>query len=146
MELVYTYESTNRARIKGLYAACEAYNAEREAIHNAEQAGLPEAERTAYVQISDEAYLSARISDLLDSYARTFGVSVINSADFVLRFTASENAAITGSTDPNVQALVAKLKSHPTVDLTHVDTTNGVAYLAATGLISAERAGVILAA
>jgi hypothetical protein len=142
----YTYDPTTSARAKGLTAATADYNAVEKSRHEANEWMLPPEQRTVYVDITEEQFFKLRVDEVLESYARSFGVSIITSSDFVLRFTPTENAAITASTDPNVQGLIALLKSHATVDLQAADTVNGVAYLQATGYLTPERAAVILAA
>jgi len=72
-------------------------------------------------------------------------VRLVYVTDFWLRFTSSERIGIHASADPVVQDLVRTLALFTQIDLNAQMLTDGVGYLAYTGLLSAERAAEILA-
>jgi hypothetical protein len=94
-----------------------------------------------------EAYLQARVEEWLNSWADAYNVGTIFSADFVLRFTAEENAAITAAaaTDELVAGFLTQVRATPTVRLYSDTVVQGLAYLVSQNLITQERADVILA-
>lgn len=65
--------------------------------------------------------------------------------DFWLRFTSAERIGIHASNDPVVQDLVRTLALFTQIDLNAQMMTDGVGYLAYTGLLTAERAAEVLA-
>lgn len=91
-----------------------------------------------------EEYVQARLNKLGDSWADSTKVDVISVADFILRFTSAEFAAITASANPNVINILATLRARLDVRLGSPDAVNGVAYLVAIGLLTQERAALIL--
>jgi hypothetical protein len=102
------------------------------------EATPPYADVTAYVQ--------ARVNDMLDSWVETTKVDQISVGAFVLRFTGSEFAAIAAAagSDANVAAILGTLRARDSVRLGSVDAINGIAYLVAAGLLTAERAEDVL--
>lgn len=66
--------------------------------------------------------------------------SAVMPSDFVARFTPAETVAILDSTDPVVRALLLRLRTQlEPMSLTGQTVAQGLAYLAAKGLIAAER-------
>lgn len=90
-------------------------------------------------------YVQARLNSVGQSWAETTKVDVISVADFILRFTGAEFAAITASTNPNVIGILATLRGRQDVRLGSADAINGIAYLVAIGLLTQERGSAILA-
>lgn len=70
---------------------------------------------------------------------------LIPTFEFILSFTAAENAAIRASSDPNVQHLLFALTVAQQIDLNSTTIEQGVGYLAAIGLLTQDRAAAILA-
>lgn len=94
---------------------------------------------------SVEAYVQSALERVADSWVESTRVDQITVADFILRFTPTEFAAITGSVDPHVVGILAHLRSRDSVRLGSAEAINGVAYLVAQGLLTQERGGVVLA-
>ncbi len=69
---------------------------------------------------------------------------IIPTFDFILLFTAAENAAIRASSDQTVQHLLFALTAAPQVDLSSARIQQGVGYLESIGLIAPARAAAIL--
>lgn len=92
-----------------------------------------------------EAYLQVRVEQWLDSWADGYRIGVIFSADFVLRFTPEENAAISAAaaTDPLIEGWLTQTRQTPTVRLYSDAVVQGLAYLVAQNLITQARADVI---
>ncbi len=72
---------------------------------------------------------------------------VVTPREFRLRFTAQEQAAIMAAAMQDVDVLAWRLAAAEAqeVDLDHPDTVAGVQFLVARGLITASRAGELLA-
>lgn len=92
------------------------------------------------------AYVQAAIERVADSWVESTRVDQISVGEFVLRFTGAEFAAITtaAGTDANVAAILATLRARDSVRLGSVDAVNGIAYLVAAGLLTAERGEDVL--
>jgi hypothetical protein len=127
----------NALREAGIAAAAAAYNA---ALPTP-----PEGETPA--TLTPEQYAQMVMDGAADSYVTQFSVGVIFSADFVLRFTPEENAAITAAaaTDELVAGFLTQVRATPTVRLYSDVVVQGLAYLVSQNLITQERADVILA-
>ena len=97
--------------------------------------------------VSAEEYLQSVIDSAALSYANQYKVGVISSGAFVLRFTPSEYAGIeTASiTDPIIAGFLARVQESNEVVLYADEVTQGLGYLVAQGLLTAERAAEILA-
>lgn len=95
---------------------------------------------------SVEAYVQAAIERVADSWVETTKVDQISVGEFVLRFTGAEFAAITAAagSDANVAAILATLRARESVRLGSADAVNGIAYLVAAGLLTAERGAEVL--
>lgn len=93
---------------------------------------------------SVDAYVQAAIERVADSWVESTKVDRITVADFILRFTPAEYAAITSSADPHVVAILAHLRSRDSVRLGSADAVNGIAYLVAAGLLTSERGAEVL--
>lgn len=91
-----------------------------------------------------EQYVQAAIERVADSWVESTRVDQISVGEFVLRFTGAEFAAITGSADPNVEAILATLRAHESVRLGSADAVNGIAYLVGVGLLTQERGAEVL--
>lgn len=93
-----------------------------------------------------EAYVQAALERVADSWVETTKVDQISVGEFVLRFTGAEFAAITATagSDANVAAILATLRARDSVRLGSVDAVNGIAYLVAAGLLTAERGAEVL--
>jgi hypothetical protein len=125
----------NAVREAGIAAAAAAYNA-----------ALPTPpEGEAPATLTPEQYAQMVMDGAADSYVTQFSVGTIFSADFVLRFTAEENAAITAAaaTDELVAGFLTQVRATPTVRLYSDVVVQGLAYLVAQNLITQERADVI---
>lgn len=70
----------------------------------------------------------------------------ISTAEFLMRFTASEFAALktAGTSDQIAAGLMARLSSEPHVWLGSDEAQQGVGYLVATGLLTADRGAAVL--
>lgn|SRR5574343_1591195 len=92
------------------------------------------------------AYVQAAIERVADSLVETTKVDQISVGEFVLRFTGAEFAAITATagSDANVAAILTTLRARDSVRLGSVDAVNGIAYLVAAGLLTAERGEDVL--
>jgi hypothetical protein len=95
---------------------------------------------------SVEAYVQSALERVADSWIETTKVDQISVGEFILRFTPAEFAAITAAaaTDANVAAILATLRAQDSVRLGSTDAVNGIAYLVAAGLLTAERAAEVL--
>lgn len=91
-----------------------------------------------FVQLAIEQYAE----QLRDSCAS----DRISTAEFLMRFTAIEFAALktAAGSDPIAAGLMARLSSEPHVWLGSDEAQQGVGYLVATGLLTAERGAVVL--
>jgi hypothetical protein len=94
---------------------------------------------------SPEAYLQERVEKLVDEMRDQYKVGEIFPGDYILRFTAAENAAITASADPVVQGFLAEVRSASRVVLYSDEVVQGHAYLVANGLLTQTRSDEILA-
>jgi hypothetical protein len=96
---------------------------------------------------SAQEYLQARTEELCTGYVNAYRVGTISSGEYVLRFTAAENAAITtaGETDPVVAGMLARVRESAEVVLYSDEVQQGVAYLVSEGLLTQARADAILA-
>jgi len=97
-------------------------------------------------QPADE-YMQAWLDQLLDSWAAAYKIGIVSSGEYVLRFTAAENAAITAAaeTDPLIAGLLARVRESAEVVLYAPEVVQGVGYLVAQALLTQARADVILA-
>jgi len=95
--------------------------------------------------VTDEQYLQSQVEAVCLGYASAYQIGVIFSADFVLRFTPEENAAITAAaaTDEMVAGFLTQVRATPTVRLYSDVVVQGLAYLVSQNLITQERADVI---
>jgi hypothetical protein len=95
---------------------------------------------------SAEVYMQAWLDQLLDSWAVAYKIGIVSSGDYVLRFTAAENAAITAAaeTDPLIAGLLARVRESAEVVLYAPEVVQGVGYLVAQSLLTAKRAAEIL--
>ena len=57
-------------QVAGVQAACDAWNVEQEAAWDAEQATLPEDQRTPYSRINAQRYFKDRCAEMVGSYVR----------------------------------------------------------------------------
>jgi len=132
---VITIIIDNALREAGIAAAAAAYNA---ALPTP-----PEGEQPA--TLTPEQYVQRIMDGAADSYVTQFSVGTIFSADFVLRFTPEENAAITAAaaTDEMVAGFLTQVRATPTVRLYSDVVVQGLAYLVSQNLITQERADVI---
>jgi hypothetical protein len=96
-------------------------------------------------QLTPTEYLQARVEEVCLSYAQQFSVGSIFPGDYILRFTAAENAAITASADPVVQGFLAEVRSASRVVLYSDEVVQGHAYLVASALLTQTRSDEILA-
>lgn len=96
---------------------------------------------------SAQAYVQAAIERVADSWVETTKVDQIRVFEFVERFTAAEFAAITsaGANDANVAAILATLRARDSVRLGSPDALSGVGYLVSAGLLTQQRADIVLA-
>lgn len=94
---------------------------------------------------TSEAYLQARVEEWLNSWAEAYKIGIVYSAEFVLRFTSDENAAINAAaaTDPMIAGWLTQVRETPTVRLYGENVVQGLAYLVAQNLLTQERADVI---
>jgi hypothetical protein len=127
----------NAVREAGIAAAAAAYNA---ALPTP-----PEGETPA--TLTPEQYAQMVMDGAAESYVRQFKVGTISSGEYVLRFTAAENAAITAAaeTDPLIAGLLARVRESAEVVLYAPEVVQGVGYLVAQALLTQARADVILA-
>ncbi len=95
--------------------------------------------------VTDEEYLQSQVEAVCLGYASAYQIGVIFSADFVLRFTPEENAAITAAaaTDELVAGFFTQVRATPTVRLYSDVVVQGLAYLVSQNLITQERADVL---
>ena len=95
---------------------------------------------------SAEVYMQAWLDQLLDSWATAYKIGIVSSGDFVLRFTPAENAALNAAaeTDPIIAGFFARVRESAEVVLYSDEVTQGVGYLVAQSLLTAERAAEIL--
>lgn len=96
---------------------------------------------------SAQEYLQARAEELCTGYVNAYRVGTISSGDYVLRFTASENAAIVAAaeTDAIVAGLLARVRESADVVLYADEVVQGVGYLVSEGLLTQARGAEILA-
>jgi hypothetical protein len=74
----------------------------------------------------------------------TAGTATMAPDEFVDLFTPAEFVAVEGSSDPNIRKLVFRLRTRQApMDLASVTVQQGLAYMAAIGLLTAERAAAI---
>jgi hypothetical protein len=127
----------NAVREAGIAAAAAAYNAALPAP--------PEGETPA--TLTPEQYAQMVMDGAAESYVRQFKVGTISSGEYVLRFTAAENAAITAAaeTDPLIAGLLARVRESAEVVLYAPEVVQGVGYLVAQSLLTQARADAILA-
>jgi hypothetical protein len=97
--------------------------------------------------ISAADYMSMVVNSAAVSYANQFKVGIVSSGEYVLRFTAAENDAITAAaaTDPIVDSLLNRVKESAEVVLYSDEVVQGVGYLVAQGLLTRDRGIEILA-
>lgn len=97
--------------------------------------------------LTDEEYLQSQVEAVCLGYASAYKIGVISSGDYVLRFTAAENAAITAAaeTDPLIAGLLARVRESAEVVLYADEVQQGIGYLVSEGLLTQARADVILA-
>jgi hypothetical protein len=127
----------NAVREAGIVAAASAYNA-----------ALPTPpEGEAPATLTPEQYAQMVMDGAAESYVRQFKVGTISSGEYVLRFTAAENAAITAAaeTDPLIAGLLARVRESAEVVLYAPEVVQGVGYLVAQALLTQARADAILA-
>jgi hypothetical protein len=86
-----------------------------------------------------------RCTQTFDTPLNRWRTTWLPGAAFALRFTPAEIDAIEQSTDVNVQAALAGLQQAPWVWLDAPETQMGVAAITAAGIITPERAAIILA-
>ena len=92
-----------------------------------------------------DEYVQAALERVADSWVESTKVDQISVGDFILRFTGAEFAAITGSADPNVAAILATLRAREApVRLGSTDAVNGIDYLVNAGLLTPERGVEVL--
>lgn len=93
-----------------------------------------------------DEYVQAAIERVADSWVESTRVDQISVGEFMLRFTGAEFAAITAAagSDANAAAILATLRARDSVRLGSADAVNGIAYLVAAGLLTAERAAEVL--
>ena len=115
---------------QGIQAAANAYNAA-----NPDQ------------WVSAEQYMNMVVNSAAVSYANQFKVGIVSSGEYVLRFTAAENDAITAAaaTDPLIDGLLKRVKESAEVVFYSDEVVQGVGYLVMQGLIAEARAAEILA-
>ena len=96
---------------------------------------------------SAQDYLQSRVEALCVEMRDQYKVGIISSGDYVLRFTASENAAIVAAaeTDAIVAGLLARVRESAEVVLYADEVVQGVGYLVAQGLLTSQRGAEILA-
>jgi|GEM_PF-3821483 len=94
-----------------------------------------------------EQYMQAWLDQIVDSWAVARRVGIVSTGEYVLRFTAAENAAISAAaqTDPTIADAMARVRSLGEVRLYSDEMTQGVGYLVAQGLLTQARADEILA-
>lgn len=124
----------NAWQVAGLRAATAKFNAEQ-----------PEVDGVKPADITEQEYAQRVFGAALDSYA--LPVSKIFSGDFILRFTSDEYRGIVAAAQasPAVASYLTQVRESPTVNLRHELVTGGIAALVGAGLLTAERAAVILA-
>jgi len=95
---------------------------------------------------SAQEYLQSRVDALCVEMRDQYKVGIISSGDYVLRFTAAENAAIVAAaeTDPLIAGLLARVRESAEVVLYAPEVVQGVGYLVSLELLTAERAADIL--
>lgn len=109
------------------------------------QATIPSDPEATPPYASVDAYVQAAIERVADSWVESTKVDQISVGDFILRFTGAEFAAITGSADPNVAAILATLRAREApVRLGSTDAVNGIDYLVNAGLLTPERGVEVL--
>jgi hypothetical protein len=130
-----TITITDPLREAGIAAAAAAYNAAQP------ETDPPTAPLTA------QQYAQMVMDGASMSYVTQFRVGTISSGDYVLRFTAAENAAIVaaGATDPIVAGLLARVRESADVVLYSDEVQQGVGYLVSQGLLTQARGAEILA-
>jgi hypothetical protein len=96
---------------------------------------------------SAQEYLQSRVDALCVEMRDQYKVGIISSGDYVLRFTAAENAAIVAAaeTDAIVAGLLARVRESAEVVLYADEVVQGVGYLVAQGLLTSQRGAEILA-
>lgn len=93
-----------------------------------------------YVGLDDDAAAEA----LNAATVPTDGVSMLAPDEFVDLFTPAEFVVIEGSADPIIRKLVFRLRTRQApMDLASVTVRQALGYMAATGLLTAERAAEI---
>jgi hypothetical protein len=124
-----TVTISDTLREQGVQAAANAYNAA-----NPDQ------------WVSAEQYMQMVVDSAALSYGTQYKVGIISSGDYVLRFTAAENAAIVAAaeTDPLIAGLLARVRESAEVVLYAPEVVQGVGYLVMLELLTAERAAEIL--
>lgn len=97
---------------------------------------------SAYAGMDDAAVAAAlTVADI-----PTLGSADLMPSDFVARFTPAETVAVLDSTDAGVRALMLRLRTQLVpITLTGPTVTQGLAYLAARGLIAMGRVAEIAA-
>ena len=92
------------------------------------------------------AYVQTRLNQMADSWADSTGVDRIGVFEFVQRFTTAEfGAAQTlALTDPIAESILANLRAVQYVRLGSDAAVQGIGYLVSAGVLTSERAAVVL--
>jgi hypothetical protein len=93
-----------------------------------------------------QQWLQWHCQSIAQTYGNQFRVSSVSSGDFVLRFTATEFAAINAAaaTDPHIAGFIARVRESEWVVLSSAEVVGGMQYLVEVELLTQERAAEII--
>lgn len=133
--MVITLTIDDSVREAGIAAAASAHNASQPVTD------------PPTAPLTPEQYMQAMVDGAADSYVAMHRVGIVSSGEYVLRFTAAENAAIgvAAQTDPIIANSLARVRSLGEVQLYSNEMVQGMSYLVAQGLLTQARADEILA-